>query len=87
MVSRGGRSLLVVIERIRPERTYFRQMGKLGIYYRDTSTTPVEDDGGSVDEVMLAVVEGVRQLVENLPDIGPKEATARLQAHFAARAM
>ncbi len=86
LVRRGTRSLLVFIERIRPERTYFTQIGKLGIYYRDTGVTRVPDDEGAADEVMSAVVEGVRRLVEQAPDIGPKEATARLQASFTSRA-
>lgn len=81
-VSRGARSLLVFIERIRPERHYFTQIGKLGIYYRDISTAPVQDDGELVDEVMRAVVEDVRQLVEQRPNIGPKEATAQLKARI-----
>jgi hypothetical protein len=81
-VSRGARSLLVFIERIRPERSYFTQIGKLGIYYRDTTTKPVRDDDGLVDEVMRAVVEAVRQLVEQTPNIGSKEATARLRARI-----
>jgi coproporphyrinogen III oxidase-like Fe-S oxidoreductase len=81
-VSRGARSLLVFIERIRPEGRYFARMGKLGIYYRDTSEAPVRDDDGLAEQLMRTVVEDVRQLVEQTPNVGPKEATARLQARY-----
>ena len=81
-VSRGARSLLVFIERIRPEQRYFTQIGKLGIYYRDTSAAPVRDEDGLAEQLMDAVVEDVRRLVEQTPNIGPKEATARLRARY-----
>ena len=81
-VSRGARSLLVFIERVRPEQRYFTQIGKLGIYYRDTSAAPVRDEDGLAEQLMDAVVEDVRRLVEQTPNIGPKEATARLRARY-----
>src|SRR5439155_644075 len=81
-VSRGARSLLVFIERIRPEQRYFTQIGKLGIYYRDTSAAPVRNEDGLAEQLMDAVVEDVRRLVEQTPNIGPKEATARLRARY-----
>jgi hypothetical protein len=81
-VSQGARSLLVFIERIHPEGRYFARMGKLGIYYRDTSEAPVRDDDGLAEQLMRTVVEDVRQLVEQTPNVGPKEATARLQARY-----
>ena len=81
-VSRGARSLLVFIERVHPEGRYFTQIGNLGIYYRDTSSAPKRDDDGVVEQLMRDVVEEVRQLLEQGHNIGPKEATARLQARY-----
>ncbi len=81
-IGRGPRSLLVFIERAYPDRRYFTQIGKLGIYYRDTSAGPVRDDDGLTEQLMGEVVELVRDLVKESPGIGPKTATARLQARF-----
>jgi coproporphyrinogen III oxidase-like Fe-S oxidoreductase len=81
-INRGARSLLVFIERIRPEHRYFTQIGKLGIYYRDTTGAPVSDDDGVTEQLMRDVVEALRRLVEQTPTIGPKEATAQLQARY-----
>jgi hypothetical protein len=81
-VTRGSRSLLVFIERVYPERRYFTQIGKLGIYYRDTSAGAAGDDEHLTEQLMAEVVEAVRELMEEAPTIGPKEATARLQARY-----
>ncbi len=81
-VSMGRRSLLVFIERIYPDRRYFTQIGKLGIYYRDTSTASERDDDGLTEQLMREVVEAVRELVRESPSMGPKTATARLRARY-----
>ena len=81
-VSRGLRSLLVFIERIYPERRYFTQIGKLGIYYRDTSAATARDDDGLTEQLMREVVEAVSEFVQEAPTIGPKKATAQLQARY-----
>ncbi len=81
-ISRGSRSLLVFIERVYPERRYFTQIGRLGIYYRDTSAAAVRDDHGLTEQLMAEVVQALRELMEAAPTIGAKEATARLQARY-----
>jgi coproporphyrinogen III oxidase-like Fe-S oxidoreductase len=81
-VSRGARSLLVFIERAFPDRRYYTQVGQLGIYYRDTSTAPVRDDDGLTEQLMAEVVDAVRGFLQESPIVGPKKATALLQARY-----
>jgi coproporphyrinogen III oxidase-like Fe-S oxidoreductase len=78
-IGKGDRSLLVFIEPIDPEERYFSEMGRLGIYYRIPDQKPSSDGEGWVEELMRDFLGEVRQLLEQVRNIAPKEATARLK--------
>jgi coproporphyrinogen III oxidase-like Fe-S oxidoreductase len=78
-IGTGDRSLLVFIEKISPDKRYFREMGPLGIYYRHPTHTPSADPDGWVDDLMGAFLTEVEQLLDQVPKISPKAATARLK--------
>ncbi len=81
----GEHALLVFVERADPEKRYFTQVGKLGIYYRDASARPTRDETGWTESLMRDVVRAAEELVQSTPHIGPKEATARLRSRFQQR--
>jgi hypothetical protein len=75
----GDRSLLVFIEKARPDRRYFTQMGQLGIYYRFPTQEQPADQAGWVDELMRGLLDDLQRLVERAPDISPRAAIAQLR--------
>jgi coproporphyrinogen III oxidase-like Fe-S oxidoreductase len=83
-IGEGERSLLVFIENISPDKRYFGQMGRLGIYYRLPNPTQSGEQSW-IDELMGAFLGEVGQLLEQVPNISPKAATARLRRRRAAQ--
>lgn len=80
-VGNGERYLLVFIEEISPDRRYFAQRGKLGIYYRHPTQdkAPDADQERCVDELMRGFLSEIEQLLAKAPNISPRAARARLR--------
>jgi hypothetical protein len=78
-IGSGDRSLLVFIEEISPDRRYFAELGKLGIYYRHTTQSPSAEQQSGVDELMEAFLGEIRQLLARAPNLSPRAARARLR--------
>jgi class 3 adenylate cyclase len=82
-IGSGDRSLLVFIEKVRPDRRYFRQMGQLGIYYRfATQEQPAETRW--VDDLMRELLDELQRLVDRAPEISARAAIAQLRRARAA---
>ena len=84
-IGEGERSLLVFIEKISPDKRYFCEMGRLGIYYRHPNHTQRAGQESWVDELMRAFLDEVAQLLEQVPNISPKAAMARLRRERSAQ--
>ena len=78
----GGHSLEVFIEQRKPDKPYFSEMGNLGIYYRAPGQGSAADQSGWVEELMGDFLVQVGQLLEEIPGISAKAATARLHRYL-----
>jgi hypothetical protein len=78
-IGSGDRSLLVFIEKTRPDRPYFTQMGQLGIYYRFPTHEQPADQTGWVEELMRGLLDDLQRLVDRAPDISARAAIAQLR--------
>lgn len=85
-IGTGDRVLLVFIEKISPDKRYFCELGRLGIYYRHPDPTRVEADGRWIEDLMGGFLDRVRGLVARVPTISPRAATAQLRRELAASA-
>lgn len=83
-IGSGDRVLLVFIEKISPDKRYFCQLGRLGIYYRHADPTQAGAAGDWIDALMREFLERVRPLVARVPTISPRAATAQLRRELAA---
>lgn len=86
-IGEGERSLLVFLEKISPDKRYFTKMGRLGIYYRHSNHTQRADQESWADELMRTFLSEVSVLLEQVPDISPKAAAARLRRERSATAL
>jgi coproporphyrinogen III oxidase-like Fe-S oxidoreductase len=76
-IGAGEQSLVVFIEKLDPNKRYFTVIGPLGVYYRHPNRTAGDEPW--VDGLMRDIVAEVRQLVEQVPTITAKHATAQLR--------
>jgi coproporphyrinogen III oxidase-like Fe-S oxidoreductase len=83
-IGSGDRALLVFIETISPDKRYFCELGRLGIYYRHADPTRVGAEGEWIEELMRSFLDRVRPLVERVPGISPRAAIAQLRRELAA---
>jgi coproporphyrinogen III oxidase-like Fe-S oxidoreductase len=83
-IGSGERVLLVFIERISPDKRYFCELGRLGIYYRHPDPTRAPAEGDWIEALMGRFLDRVRPLVERVPTISPRAATAHLRRELAA---
>jgi hypothetical protein len=79
-VGNHDRSLLVFVESVDPAKPYFSQIGQLGIYYRNPNQQNPAAQEPWVYELMQDFLAEVRQLLDQVPNITPKQAAARLKA-------
>jgi len=84
-IGEGDRSLFVFVEPIDPEKRYFSQMGRLGIYYRNPGQHHSTEDALWVEELMRDFLAEVRQLLDQTPNLTPKQALSRLRSRLRQR--
>ncbi len=75
----GAQSLLVFIEKRSPDKRYYREVGRLGVYYRLPPDTAQDDRAPWIETVMAGVLADVQRLVDRVPDISPRAAAAQLR--------
>jgi coproporphyrinogen III oxidase-like Fe-S oxidoreductase len=83
-IGSGDRVLLIFIEKISPDKRYFCELGRLGIYYRHPNPTQAGAEGDWIEALMSGFLDRVRPLVERVPGISPRAATAHLRRELAA---
>lgn len=80
----GDQSLVVFVEKLVPDKRYFTQIGRLGIYYRQPDQTQRLDREDWVGVLMEEFLAEVRQLLEAEPNVSVKQVTAKLRRRFQA---
>lgn len=83
-IGAGDRTLLVFIDKIAPDKRYFCELGRLGIYYRHPDPTRAGAEGRWIEELMSTFLDRARALVARVPTISPRAATAQLRRELAA---
>jgi coproporphyrinogen III oxidase-like Fe-S oxidoreductase len=78
-IGTGEQCLLVFIEKIDPQKSYFSVIGNFGIYYRDPDQSGPANRDHWVEELMRDFVSQLERLLEEVPKISLKQATARLK--------
>jgi len=82
-IGSGDRALLIFIEKISPDKRYFCELGRLGIYYRHADPTQAGTEGEWIEALMREFLDRVRPLVERVPTISPRAAAAQLRRQLA----